>query len=80
MGIQADHCQDFASGLKLMQLVNQVFYQGDNQALAYKLKVTDEVKTGNNVMNINMIMNHLRKDSQLPISSQVRELKTFDIL
>ena len=63
-----------------MQLVNQVFYQGENQALAFKLKVTDEVKTGNNVMNINMIMNHLRKDSQVQLSSRIRELKTFDIL
>ena len=41
MGIEASHSNDFASGLKLMQLVNEVYYNGDNQILANKLKITD---------------------------------------
>ena len=49
-----------------MQLVNQVFHQGQNMTLTNKLKLTDQQKTGNNVLNINMILNHLKKDSSIP--------------
>lgn len=55
-----------------MQLVNQIFYQGDNQILANKLRVTDQQKTGNNVLNINMIMNHIKKDPNIQLSSFVK--------
>ena len=49
-----------------MQLVNQVFHEGQNTALSNKLKLSDQEKTGNNVLNVNMILNHIKKDSSIP--------------
>ena len=63
-----------------MQLANQIFYQGSNQILSNKLKITDQQKTGNNVLNINMIMNHLKKDPNVHLSEFVKQLNTFTIL
>lgn len=40
LGINATHPQDFVSGLKLMQLVSEVFYQGENKALASKMRLS----------------------------------------
>jgi len=31
LGIEATHSNEFTTGLKLMQLVLQVFYKGENQ-------------------------------------------------
>lgn len=39
-GIDASHAQDFISGLKLMQLVCQIFYEGEDRTLASKLRLT----------------------------------------
>jgi len=63
-----------------MQLVNQVFHQGENTTLSNKLKLTDQQKTGNNVLNINMILNHLKKNSSIPTDEEVRSLNTFTVL
>ena len=63
-----------------MQLVNEVFYNGANQTLFSKLKLTDLDKTGNHVLNINMILNHLKKDTNIQLHPTIKNLNTFNIL
>lgn len=68
LGIEATHTNDFISGLKLMQLVSQVFYSGENQALASKMRLSEDKKTGINVLNVNIILNHLKKDPNVHLT------------
>jgi hypothetical protein len=80
LGIEATHGQDFVSGLRLMQLVTKVFYKGDTQVLASKLRLSEDHKTGNNVLNINTILNHIKKDQDIEMDEGIRELSAFKIL
>ena len=80
MGIEATHSKDFVSGLRLMQLVIQVFYQGENRELSSKIRMGDENKTGNNVLNINIILNHLKRDASIIIDEKVREMTAFKLI
>ena len=80
LGVQATTIAEFNSGLKLMQLVNQVFYHGQNHILSGKLRVVNEERTGNNVLNINMILNHLKKDPSIHVQQNIKQLDTFSLL
>lgn len=80
LGIEAAHSQDFVSGLRLMQLVTKVFYGGDTQVLSSKLRLSEDHKTGNNVLNINTILNHIKKDQNIQMEDDIRELSAFKIL
>jgi hypothetical protein len=65
LNIHATRPQDFLSGLQLMHLVCHVFYKGDTQVLLPKLRISDETKTGNNVLNINIILNNIKKNNSI---------------
>jgi hypothetical protein len=41
LGIEANKVEDFANGIKLLQLVCQVYYNGENPALSAKIKMID---------------------------------------
>lgn len=63
-----------------MQLVCQVYYKGDNPALSSKIKWSDEQKTGNKVVNINMILNFIKKDPTITLPSNIRDLTAFKLI
>jgi hypothetical protein len=63
-----------------MQLVNSVFYGGHNPALASKLRLSEDHKTGNDVININIILGHLKKDSSLTLAPDIRQMTAFRII
>jgi hypothetical protein len=80
LGIEAEHSQDFVSGLRLMHLVSKVFYNGDTQVLSSKMHLSEEHKTGNNVLNINIILNYIRKDQNIHIEESIRQLTAFQLI
>ena len=67
LGIEANKVQDFANGIKLLQLVCQVYYNGENPALSAKIKMIDEAKTGVYVLNINILLNYIKKDPNIQL-------------
>lgn len=60
--------------------MSQVYYSGDNPALASKIKCSDEQKTGNKVVNINIILNHLKRDANIQLPQSIRELTAFKVI
>lgn len=63
-----------------MQLVCQVYYSGHNPTLASKIKWSDDQKTGNKVVNINMILNFIKKDPAITLPPNIRELSAFRLI
>lgn len=80
VGIEATQAEDFANGLKLLQLVCHAYYRGDNPALSSKIKWSDDNKTGNKVVNINMILNFIKKDHNITLPPAIRELTAFKVI
>jgi hypothetical protein len=80
LGLEATKADDFGNGLKLMQLVCQVYYRGDNPALSSKIKWSDEQKTGNKVVNINMILNFIKKDPNITLPPAIKDLTAFKLI
>ena len=80
LGVPAVHCNEFISGLKLMQLISQVFYEGENKALAAKMRVSEEQKTGINVLNINILLNHLKKDPSIQLTESINKMTAFRVI
>lgn len=66
--------------MKLLQLVNSVYYGGDNPALSAKMKWGDEQKTGNKVVNVNMILNFIKKDPAITLPPTIRDLTAFRLI
>lgn len=66
--------------MKLLQLVSAVYYGGDNPALSSKVKWGDEQKTGNKVVNVNMILNYIKKDPNITLPPSIRELTAFRLI
>lgn len=58
--------------MKLLQLVCHAYYKGENQTLASKIKWSDDQKTGNKVVNINIILNYLKKDENIQLPPSIR--------
>ena len=80
LNVPATHAQEFISGLKLMQLVSQVFHQGQTHLLLPKLRISDENKTGNNVLNINIILNSIKKNSSIEPPDKIKNLTAFQLI
>lgn len=80
LGIEASHTNDFISGIKLLHLVLAVFYQGENQPLACKMRLSEDQKTGINVLNVNIILNHLKKDPNIHLPPEIKDLTAFKII
>ena len=80
VGVEATRAEDFANGIKLLQLVCHVYYGGDNPALSAKIKWSDDNKTGNKVVNINMILNFIKKDTNISLPPAVRDLTAFKVM
>jgi hypothetical protein len=66
--------------MKLLQLVSAAYYGGDNPALSAKVKWGDEQKTGNKVVNVNMILNFIKKDPKITLPPSIRELTAFRLI
>lgn len=80
VGVEASRVEDFGNGLKLLQLVCQAYYHGDNPALSSKIKWSDDQKTGNKVVNVNMILNFIKKDPAIVLPPAIRELTAFRLI
>jgi hypothetical protein len=52
--------------------VSHVYYRGDNPALSAKVKWSDDQKTGNKVVNVNMILNFIKKDPNIALPPNIR--------
>jgi hypothetical protein len=60
--------------------VCHVYYQGDNPTLSSKIKWSDDQKTGNKVLNVNMILNFIKKDPAITLPPAIRDLTAFRLI
>ena len=68
-----------------MNLVNKLLYNNQNQFLTEKANSTTNNKVGNNVININILLKHLKQDNQIinlnrDQDRNIMELTFFNLL
>jgi hypothetical protein len=80
LGLGSYCTEDFTNGVKLLQLICHVYCGGDNSLLSSKIKWLDEQKTGNQVININRILNFIKNDPGIRLPPAIRELTAFRLI
>ena len=80
LGVEATHASDFYSGLNLLHLISQAFHGGENPALASKLQLGGTGQTASYVINLNILLNHLKKHQDIEIDDHIRQLTPFVLL
>lgn len=79
-GVSISSISELVSGVKLAELVDAIFYDGQNVDLQKKIIKVNESRKGNNVININNILKQIKSDENISCPPEIKSITSFSMI
>ena len=80
MNFQIDDENELNNGIVISELINQVFYNGNNDKFINRIIKDNPERKGNNVLNMNIIMKQLKNDNNIQKPLHIQSLTSFTLV